>query len=457
MEFKNKIKAFYEGMTKMSFNSFKDAREKAALVGKNLFLFKEFDLRGTENLPSESGIIFIYNHISNNPNYTLEDNFEITLDSHFISSMISQNYYQKPGVRVIRYSLDNEKKHSEYYNLFNYIRVYAKGFIPNNVTQKDLDDSKNIFYSLCHSVLLKKENLIINPEGNSSSTENSPSDFKAGIFKMIIKSKLNPLIVPLVMVNFDYLNSETTYRCEIKKPFRLSSKLNDLNNKKELNDFVISFQEEYSIWVDNLRKVTSCYGDEIRLLIEKKNKHSQRKNLIVFYGSSTFRLWDNIENDFSPFNILNFGFGGAYIEDCLKYFDSLFFDINPNGVVLYVGGNDLSLNYAPKKIFNLIKKLTGKFHERLPQCKLFIVSIKPSYHRIKKMKQIITLNQMIKDYFDKSDRVFYVNIFDLFFDYKKEIIKKYYLIDNLHLSNEGYAVWKREIHKSIDKELNYLI
>ena len=441
----------------MRFDSFKDAREKAALLGKNLFLFKQFDLRGTENLPSESGIIFIYNHISNNPNYTLEDDFQITLDSHFISSMISQNYYKKPGVRVIRYSLDNEKKHSEYYNLFNYIRVYAKGFIPNYVTQKDLDESKNNFYRLCHSALLEEENLIINPEGKSSSTENSPSDFKAGIFKMIVRSKLDPVIVPLVMVNFDYLNSETTYRCEIKKPFRLSSKLNDLKNKKALNDFVISFKEEYTLWVDNLRKVSSCYGDEIRLLIEKKNKYSQRKNLIVFYGSSTFRLWENIENDFSPYNIMNFGFGGAYIEDCLKHFDSLFFDINPKGVVLYVGGNDLSLNYTPKKIFNLIKKLTEKFNERLPQCKLFIVSIKPSYHRIEKMNEIITLNQMIKNYFDKSDRVFYINIFDLFFDCNKEIIKKYYLIDNLHLSSRGYALWKREIKKSIVKELNYFI
>jgi len=73
------------------------------------------------------------------------------------------------------------------------------------------------------------------------------------------------------------------------------------------------------------------------------------------------------------------------------------------------------------------------------------------------MKKIIALNQMIKNYFDKSDRVFYVNIFDLFFDCKKKIVKKYYLIDNLHLSSEGYAVWKREIQKSIIKELNYLI
>ena len=455
MEFKNEIIAFFKKISEMNFNSFKDAREKAALLGKNLFSIKEFDLRGTENLPSESGVIFLYNHISNNPNYSLKDNFQITLDSHFISSMISQNYYQKPGVRVIRYSLDDEKTHYDYYNLFNYIRVYAKNFIPNNVKQRDLDDSKNEFYKSCRTALLKKENLIINPEGKSSSTENSPSDFKVGVFKMIIKSRLNPLIVPLVMVNFDYLHSETTYRCEIKKPFRLSSKISDFENKKELNDFVISFQEEYSQWIDTLRKEISDYDAEIKLLIEKKNKHYQRKNLIVFYGSSTFRLWNKIENDFSPFNILNFGFGGAYIEDCLKYFDSLFFDLNPVGVVLYVGGNDFSLNYTPKKIFNLIKKLTLKFQKKLPQCKLFIVSIKPSYHRFEKMKQIMTLNQLIKNHFQKSDKIFYVNIFDLFFDHKKEIIKNYYLIDNLHLSKEGYTVWKKEIYKSIAKELNY--
>ena len=156
MEFKNEIIAFYNNISTMKFNSFKDAREKAALLGKNLFSIKEFDLRGTENLPSESGIIFLYNHISNNPNYTLNDDFQITLDSHFISSMISQNYYQKPGVRVIRFSLDNEKTHSDYYNIFNYIRVYSKDFISSNVTQKDLDSSKNEFYNSCHSVLLKR-------------------------------------------------------------------------------------------------------------------------------------------------------------------------------------------------------------------------------------------------------------------------------------------------------------
>ena len=43
MEFKTKIKAFYEDISKKSYNSFEDARENAALLGKKLFLFKEFD------------------------------------------------------------------------------------------------------------------------------------------------------------------------------------------------------------------------------------------------------------------------------------------------------------------------------------------------------------------------------------------------------------------------------
>ena len=31
-----------------------------------------------------------------------------------------------------------------------------------------------------------------------------------------------PLIVPLVMANFDKLASEATYKCQIKTPFRMS-------------------------------------------------------------------------------------------------------------------------------------------------------------------------------------------------------------------------------------------
>ena len=119
MEFKNALKQYLKAFLAKKFNTPLEARISSAELVKDLFNLKKFDLRGTENLPSESGIIFIYNHISNNKSYILDNNFEITLDSHFISSVISNNYYQTPGIRVIRHSLPFEKAHNNYYNKFD--------------------------------------------------------------------------------------------------------------------------------------------------------------------------------------------------------------------------------------------------------------------------------------------------------------------------------------------------
>ena len=177
---------------------------------------------------------------------------------------------------------------------------------------------------------------------------------------MIIRSGLDPLVVPLVMTNFDKLNSKTVYRCEIKKPFRLSSLVDDYDDRKKLDNFLINLNSDYQNWVNDLRKFSEGFDQEIKKLILKKDKLISKKKLIVFYGSSSFRLWNNLNEDFKPYNVLNFGFGGAFIEDCIRYFDGLFSNINPIAFVLYVGGNDLSLQYSNRKIISLFKILFRK-------------------------------------------------------------------------------------------------
>ena len=107
---------------------------------------------------------------------------------------------------------------------------------------------------------------------------------------MIIHSKLDPLIVPLVMVNFDKYHSRTVYRCEIKKPFRLSEVIKDSSDRNQLSIFLNSLNKKYRKWVDDLRSVTTGYQNEINKLIKKKESTIYKKNLVVFYGSSTFRL-----------------------------------------------------------------------------------------------------------------------------------------------------------------------
>ena len=245
------------------------------------------------------------------------------------------------------------------------------------------------------------------------------------------------------MTNFDKLNSETIYRCEIKKPFRLSSVVDNYDDRKKLDNFLINLNSDYENWVNDLRKFNDGYDQEIKKLILKKDKLISKKNIVAFYGSSSFRLWNNLNEDFKAYNVLNFGFGGAFIEDCIRYFDKLFSNINPIVFVLYVGGNDLSLEYSNRKIISLFKNLLKKIKSQFPNARVISVSIKPSYHRIDKFDQIKQLNTIIEKELMKNDKNSYIDIFKLFLNKDKKIIKSYFVKDNLHLSSKGYKVWKK--------------
>ena len=449
--FKKSLNQYLEKIVTTDFNSPLDARVVAAEYLQKIFSLNKYDLLGTENLPLKSGVVFIYNHISNNDEYLLKNKFQITLDSHFISSMVSYKYYKSPGVRIIRHNLPHEIEHAKYYNKFGYIKVYSKHYLPKDISKEKIDEAKKEFYAKAKEALTKGENLIVNPEGISSSTDKSPSKFKAGVFKMIIRSGLDPFIVPIVMTNFDKLNSETIYRSEIKKPFRLSSLVNDYNDRKKLDHFLVNLNSDYENWVSNLRKFSEGFDQEIKKLILKKDKLLSKKNLIVFYGSSSFRLWNNLNEDFKSYNVLNYGFGGAFIEDCIRYFDRLFSNINPIAFVLYVGGNDLSLEYSNRKINSLFKILLTKIKSQFPNTKIICVSIKPSYHRIEKFKKIKKLNTIMKEELMKNGKNSYVDIFRLFLNKDEKIIKSYFVKDNLHLSKKGYEVWKKSILKVFQK------
>ena len=63
---------------------------------------------------------------------------------------------------------------------------------------------------------------------------------------------------------------------------------------------------------------------------------------IIFYGSSTIRLCKSLNDDFKNMNVINLGFGGAYVDSLSKNFDLLINFLNPKAIVIYLGGNDLT-------------------------------------------------------------------------------------------------------------------
>ena len=218
-------------------------RKACASSVKKLFQHIDYHIEGWENLPNKSGHIFIYNHLLNHESYTLPNDFQITLDSHFISAMILDQKYNDPGIRIVRIADNGEYGHQNYYQNQGHIKVYASSIdTPSRIHKKF---NKTTFYEEASKLLSKNQNLIISPEGKSYTTESSPGLFKTGAFKLAMKQKNEPFIVPVILRDFDKRMVHNKVKCKILKPFKIKNLISDHENQNELISFINNYQKQF--------------------------------------------------------------------------------------------------------------------------------------------------------------------------------------------------------------------
>ena len=421
-----------------------DVREFCSRETTKIFSKINYIIKGSENLPYEQNSIFIYNHLNNPIDYSVSTNFQITLDSHFISSQILYKYYNNAGNRVVRCSLENELAHKNYYEKFDYIRVFAERFIPKTMNYKQVKEFNKGFYSHSIDNLKKGVGIIVSPEGFSLKTEESPGIFKLGVFKLATIVKPEPKIVPVVMANFDKLLSKSLYKCEIMRPFKMSDHGIYGPNDPKLLSFIESFNGKYKRWVKNLIIEDLNFELEIQNLEKSIENQKDLIDPIVFYGSSTIRLWKGMKNDFNGLNVINLGFGGALIKDLSKNFSRLFRKIKPSVIVLYLGGNDLTLGYSAEKIVKKIRKFLELVFKNYPNIKIINMSIKPSFERINDIKKIEKINSLMTAESSRNKNLIQLNFYEKIMD-KGLINQSLYLRDGLHFNDLGYKILVNEV------------
>jgi len=251
-----KEQQFYKGLVNV-YNSVVGApkdlpaeqvRKISAAAYMKIFDHQEHIIKGQENLPEKSGNIFIYNHLRNHTYNTLPNQFQITLDSHFISSMVLMKKYGDPGLRIVRVGLSKEFAHQEYYQRLGHIDVFTEdsGTKPKKLKKQ----VRQMFYNEAGAHLAKGGNLIISPEGNSYSTEESPGPFKSGAFNLALSMKKEPWIVPVAMANFEKRARNNCFSCLILPPFKVSDYISDPESKTEMKQFLSEYQETYRAYVE---------------------------------------------------------------------------------------------------------------------------------------------------------------------------------------------------------------
>jgi CRP-like cAMP-binding protein len=208
-------------------------------------------VQGEENLPKSGGNIFIMNHLENHMETMLPNEFRLTLDSHFVSSMILYKHYHEAPIRVVRKPELGWFGYQQYFDRLDYLYVYG-GEMDEEDLDQDLTREKRNRYFIDHAAecLRQGRNILIAPEGKCSYTEDSPGPFKSGAFRLAAALMPEPLIIPVAVANFDKRLTRTTTAAIVFPPLRLSEHVKDVENEDQLFAFVDQIQQKFRGYVD---------------------------------------------------------------------------------------------------------------------------------------------------------------------------------------------------------------
>lgn len=193
------------------------------------------------------------------------------------------------------------------------------------------------------------------------------------------------------------------------------------------------------------------FWDEIKAFRAADSIQEPHDGMILFIGSSSFRLWKTVNDDFHNTTILNRAFGGATLEDVIRYQDDVVLKYKPKKIFLYCGENDIasSEKVTPEVVFLRFKVLYAAMRAKFPDTPIVFVSIKPSILRWSMKDRMMTANALISNFLKDKPHAVFVNIWDNMLENGKPM-KDIFIEDNLHMNQQGYAIWTKAMENLVN-------
>lgn len=183
------------------------------------------------------------------------------------------------------------------------------------------------------------------------------------------------------------------------------------------------------------------FKNEVSLINQKYDSiWNASQETIVFTGSSSVRLWENIQELFPEYQIINSGFGGSQAIDLLNYTDDLILKYKPKKIFIYEGDNDISDKKRLKEILNSFSIIISKIKKQNAGVQIILISPKPSIARWHLKRKYIRLNKELKKMCEDDDNLEFANVWDIMLE-KKKVKKGLFINDGLHMNDEGYKLW----------------
>jgi lysophospholipase L1-like esterase len=186
------------------------------------------------------------------------------------------------------------------------------------------------------------------------------------------------------------------------------------------------------------------FDNEIRVFKHQDSLSFPKPNGILFIGSSSIRLWADLEQRFAGKPIIKRGVGGSTIAQLVDYYTPyILFPYQPRKIFIYAGENDIADGKPAAFVSEEFTKLWGMIHQKLPGTEIYYMSIKPSPVRAKYYAEVGKANELIKSYLLNRPHSHFVNLVPAI--YKAGTTSpdsSLFKGDYLHLNPNGYDKWQ---------------
>lgn len=194
----------------------------------------------------------------------------------------------------------------------------------------------------------------------------------------------------------------------------------------------------------------AAYQDEFRSFAAEEQAHAIPARPILFYGSSSIRLWSTLRRDFDGLPVVNRGFGGSTLEECVALLDRLVTPVKPRAIVLYAGDNDLDQGASAETLLSRFEQFAGGVRMRLGWTPIVYVSVKPCPARFWNSTKIEAANVLIQKAISLRWReAVFVDLYQPMLDASGAPRAELFDGDGLHLSPAGYALWSEAIRQAL--------
>ena len=193
------------------------------------------------------------------------------------------------------------------------------------------------------------------------------------------------------------------------------------------------------------------FTNEIKAFRKQDSIQKPNDGMLLFIGSSSFRLWKDVKSDFNNSNIVNRAFGGATLLDLIYFQNDVVLKYKPKKIFIYCGENDIasSEKVTPKMVFKRYKTFYKTLRKQFPETPIIFVSLKPAISRWHMKDRMMATNKLISQFMKGKKNATFVNIWDDMIE-NGEPKKDIYIQDNLHMNAKGYAIWVEKMNALVN-------